>query len=73
MSKPVDEMWHAHILHTRDYENLEKTIGRRIHHSPCVSDEELQELEEPYYENTIRMYAEVFGIEPDERYWPTSG
>lgn len=73
MSKPVDGMWHAHILHTRDYEKFERAVGCRLHHNPCVSDEELLELEAPYIENTMRMYKEVFGEEPDERYWPTEG
>ncbi len=31
----VDEVWHAHILHTRQYaENCETYCGRFIHHNP---------------------------------------
>lgn len=34
-SKPVDNMWHTFILHTKDYEKFcEEYLGRFVHHVP---------------------------------------
>ncbi|QLH43881.1 MAG: hypothetical protein HWD59_15100 [Coxiellaceae bacterium] len=34
-SRDIDEIWHAHILHTQDYtEFCEKLFGFYLHHCP---------------------------------------
>ena len=55
-SQEMDEVWHAHILHTRDYRNFcQNTFGRYIDHDP--SD---HKLDAPF-ENMQRLYKAEFG------------
>lgn len=73
VSKPVDKMWHAHVLFTLDYARMcEMVAGRFLHHKPSESEGELHRLRENYLKNTLPLLRERFG-ELDERFWPTDG
>lgn len=37
MAGPVDEFWHEHILHTRDYQSMcSATVGEFVHHEAAA-------------------------------------
>lgn len=71
MSPPIDPVWHAHILITRDYRRFcEQAVGFFVEHKPCFDDEELERLMPDYLNNTLALYAEVFGEPAPAEYWP---
>lgn len=66
-SRQVDEVWHAHILFTRDYaEFCQIAFGRFLHHQPNPSSEnpgsekKSQEQHDPAFYFTT-AYTKVFG------------
>lgn len=72
MSSAVDDFWHAHVLHTRDYAAMCNALGMEfIHHDPTCSFGERQVLHNEYVE-TLAVYRGVFG-DLNERYWPVYG
>ena len=56
----VDEIWHQHILYTKDYEQFcHEVFGRFIHHTPCnVMDTSPAAMEE--YSKWVANLHEVF-------------
>lgn len=72
MSVTVDPMWHAHLLFTVDYKNLERSVGMEINHKPSMSDAEIQNLSGAYHHNLLPLYERHFG-KPNERFWPKNG
>ena len=63
-SGEVDEVWHAHILFTRQYaEFCHAVYGRFIHHDPVLprEAEHLAEHAKEDREKFFRAYREVFG------------
>jgi len=55
----VDAIWHAHILHTKDYINFCETLaGHYIHHTPRAYDETEHQLNN---EDMSILSKEVFG------------
>lgn len=71
ISSKVDELWHAHILHTKDYVNCTQALaGRLIGHVPTKSEDERQSLEGYYINGTLKRYREMFGEEAPEAFWP---
>lgn len=63
-SEPIDEVWHQHILFTRDYANFcEKAVGHFVHHDPMTPEQQRKgrkERAERFYE----MYVESFHTLP---------
>ncbi len=60
----ADEVWHLHVLNTRQYqEDCERLFGRFLHHSPA-SDMAEHEMEIAR-ENTVRLHMKEFGEAPD--------
>ncbi|MES2212524.1 MAG: hypothetical protein V4490_05240 [Pseudomonadota bacterium] len=62
VSRPVDPFWHAHILHTKDYELFCQSIfGQYVHHSPLDIEDsaEVQELTS-LYTYTLKIYSKIF-------------
>ncbi|HXO72509.1 MAG TPA: hypothetical protein VN838_26415 [Bradyrhizobium sp.] len=61
--KDVDELWHLHILNTRQYfSDCEGLFGRYLHHTP-LSDTEGTSSD--LLEETSQLYAKHFGKRPD--------
>ena len=64
-SNDIDEVWHAHILHTEDYTTFcLKVFGYFLHHHPHLKQEGIQSqqhLEQLFEEQTQRFYFEEFG------------
>jgi len=68
----VDEVWHMHILDTRQYmKDCERLFGRYIHHMPSfgTGEEEENELGATYKE-TLEVYEKVFGESAPTYVWP---
>lgn len=70
-SKEVDEVWHAHILHTALYAKHCRIIGDHfIHHQPSnLGTKEVNEDRQLYIE-TLQKYKSAFGIDPSPDVWP---
>lgn len=64
-SEPVDIMWHAWILFTRDYMAFCDSIGGYIHHIPYPKDSPQQ----PPLEPTIEIMRAAWGDAAAEK-WP---
>eukprot|EP01039_Chlorochromonas_danica_P003001 gene3001-3275_t len=57
----IDEVWHAHILHTRDYEafNTKYSPGKKLHHDPLRSlDQDARKFRAI---RTVIAYESTFG------------
>ncbi len=66
-SHPVDLAWHELILCTRYYMQFcEENFVRYIHHHPGGLEEENKRR----FQDTLQLYAEVFGSVPSE-FWIT--
>jgi hypothetical protein len=64
MSGLVDEIWHEHILHTREYAQFcSRIIGWFLHHIPSTEDDETTTSEA-----TQARLAQLFGA-TDPRVW----
>lgn len=62
MSGAVDEVWHAFILHTRDYAVFcQQVIGRFIHHQPATETEPVNDNAKWAF---VDAYHVVFGKIP---------
>jgi hypothetical protein len=66
-SKMLDEMWHAHILSTKEYQQFcdRYNNGDFIHHDPSMTDVPAR------YRITWMRYHEIFKCEhKDRNIWP---
>lgn len=74
VSEEVDEMWHTHILFTRDYRKMSLIIrGEYINHDPILTEADRLALEPYYHKGTLIRYREIYG-EPAPRWlWPLEG
>lgn len=62
ISKTVDAVWHAHILHTRDYADFcQAVFGRFIHHAPHNS---VNPAMPGAGSRFIQLYAQEYGTLP---------
>lgn len=62
-SYEIDEAWHAHILHTREYTKFcHELFGFYLHHDPHVMDQkgDFQKLETSF-ETTQELHKKEFG------------
>ena len=74
-SKLVDEVWHQHILFTREYAQFcQYRFGEFLHHKPTVSD-----YSKRTHSDDLRNYAQVLiryeyhtKLVPPKDFWPTS-
>lgn len=70
MRGPVDELWHEHILFTRDYASFCNSIaGKFIHHEPA---EDGAPKGVSSYQLTLLLLEQHFGTAPRE-IWPAVG
>lgn len=64
-SLDIDEVWHAHILHTEDYyEFSKKVFGGFLHHHPHHGKGNTitqAQLEQMFEDETQRLYHSEFG------------
>ena len=72
-SDQVDQVWHLHLLYTDSYWNklCKSTLGFKLHHIPTKGGVVEQERFKTQYEETLRLYQETFGYEPNPKVWPS--
>lgn len=57
----IDEVWHSHILHTKNYfRDCEQMFGRYFHHHPASEGKQEKGLLRERYLETARLYKEEF-------------
>lgn len=71
-SEIVDQVWHLHLQHTRDYWQhfCPQILGRELHHDPAEPGLAGRERHAAQYAGTLASYRRYFGI-PDPAFWPT--
>ncbi len=65
VSKEVDEFWHAHILHTREYtEDCARVFGAYLHHTPHIGARTSADVaaKARQVEKTRRLYEQESAI-----------
>ena len=67
-SQPIDQVWHTHLLFSKDYEDMCRLIGMKFHHNPTKSSEKITRTRDPYLD-TKDFYKEFFGYYPPEDIW----
>jgi hypothetical protein len=57
----IDEIWHNHILHTKNYtRDCNQIFGCYIHHNPSSGSQREREFLSDQYLKTMRLYEEKF-------------
>ncbi len=72
-SEAVDEVWHLHLIHTRDYWDAfcANTLQRPLHHAPTRGGRAELDKHRAQYAQTLRAYEAYFGPAPHD-IWPPS-
>ncbi len=72
-SEAVDQVWHLHLTHSRDYWELYcgKVLQRPLHHDPTIGGAAAGRRYGAQYAQTLLRYEECFGL-PSERWWPAA-
>jgi uncharacterized protein (TIGR04222 family) len=67
-SKVVDEVWHLHLIYTRNYweDFCGKALGRRLHHHPGTGREEDESRFRRQYAEIPEVNRSFFGPEPED-------
>jgi len=62
-TQQIDEIWHAHILYTKEYHEMsEKVFGKYLHHQPFhEEDSKENSQEENHIQLLQRFHQEEFG------------
>lgn len=71
-SLEVDEVWHLHMLYTRQYNEFCKLLGGFIHHGPTKGGKKEDNKYIDLYESTKKSYFMWFSEMPPEDIWPSS-
>jgi hypothetical protein len=70
-SYEVDQVWHTHLLFTKDYKKMcKETLGVELHHNP-IEKTAVRTTGKDQYQETKRLYQKVFGYEPPADIWTT--
>ena len=72
-SEEVDEVWHQHLLYSRDYWDgwCGVALGRALHHDPTPGGPQADQLYRHQYAATLALYEGFFGP-PPETFWPAT-
>jgi hypothetical protein len=62
-SEIVDEVWHQHLIYSRDYWTIwcGKTLQAPLHHDPTPGGPEAQMIYRRQYAETLALHERVFG------------
>lgn len=71
-SKVIDEVWHLHLIYTRNYWDVfcPQVLGRPLHHDPGAGRTGEVDRHTQQYAQTLASYRRVFGNEPPAAQWP---
>lgn len=69
----VDEVWHLHLLYSRDYWDVwcPVVLGAVLHHDPADAMAESQQVCREQYAATLALYESFFGP-PPVAFWPAT-
>jgi hypothetical protein len=72
-SEEVDEVWHQHLIYSRDYWDVwcRSVLKAPLHHDPAVGGPPEQDRYRSLYALTILRYEAWFGL-PSEIFWPAT-
>lgn len=72
-SEEVDEVWHLHLLYTRDYWDAwcGEVLQAKLHHDPTPGGPAAQATYRAQYAATLAAYEAAFGS-PPVAYWPAT-
>ncbi|MBK8979333.1 MAG: TIGR04222 domain-containing membrane protein [Planctomycetes bacterium] len=71
-SDQVDQVWHLHLLYTRDYWQVfcPQVLGFELHHGPTRGGAGQRETFLEQYSRTRFLYRQWFGAHPPADVWP---
>lgn len=65
----VDQVWHAHMLYSKDYLGMCRRLGKEyIHHNPVIKFNKNIGEKKDEYQDTLTLYKKYFG-EPPRDIW----
>lgn len=69
-SREIDQVWHTHILYTKDYKDVCENIlnVKMFHHNP-KSEADKGDISKDVYQSTKESYYRVFKQLPDPSIW----
>jgi uncharacterized protein (TIGR04222 family) len=72
-SEAVDQVWHLHLTHSRDYWErfCGQVLQRSLHHDPTVGGAVSGRRYVEQYGETLLRYEQHFGVAP-ARWWPAA-
>jgi hypothetical protein len=72
-SEIVDEVWHQHLIYSRDYWTIwcEKILQAPLHHDPTSGSPEMQMTHRRQYAETLALHERFFGP-PAAELWPAT-
>ena len=72
-SEIVDEVWHQHLIYSRDYWTIwcGKRLQADLHHDPTPGGAEAQLIYRRQYAETLALHERFFGP-PSETLWPAT-
>lgn len=71
-SRPVDKVWHEHLMHTRHYWDVlcGQVLQQKLHHDPGDGSRIDGAKLQAQYAATLDSYRKVFGEDPPLHIWP---
>jgi hypothetical protein len=72
-SEIVDEVWHQHLIYSRDYWAVwcGEVLQEPLHHDPIPGGLDAQKTYRRQYAETLSLYEQAFGT-PDSEIWPAT-
>ncbi len=72
-SDQVDQVWHLHLIYTRDYwdDFCEGILKRKIHHGPTKGGGKEKAKYADLYANTLKLYETTFNEQAPRDIWPS--
>jgi hypothetical protein len=71
-SDAVDQAWHLHLIHSRDYWErfCPDVLGQPLHHAPSAGGSGSRQRFFEAYAQTLKSYERVFGQPAPDDLWP---
>lgn len=70
-SVEVDQVWHLHLLYTRNYwDEFAPKLSTLPHHGPTAGGTNEHSKFKDWYERTLNSYERIFEESPPQSYWP---
>lgn len=70
-SDAVDQVWHLHLVYTRNYwDEFCAVLGKPLHHGPTKGGKTEHQKFHVQYQETLDMYEREFATKPPIDIWP---